>query len=114
MNIPSDVLDTLEAQLLKVLIAKLEEASLSVEDAQERAKAFLALLPFASLQDADIKLKQYSKTYPEFAPVELMLLQYEDKQATTEQLMQLRQRLQSLQVEPLHLAQAHAQSSGNA
>ena len=86
---------TLEVSYLKTLQKLLVADEITVEGARTSAQAFLDMLPFESVDDAQQKLNQYCSTFAAFALLRVDLGREAEQIETNELIEQMRTHLKA-------------------
>lgn len=79
-----------EIDLLNILADLLEKGEINKQFSKEVAQYYLSLLPFASEEDMEQKLKQFSAKYPTLEKAYIMALTYIEEDKTKELIERLR------------------------
>lgn len=66
--------DQLEYLFIRVIISGLKNKTLQIPEAKSLAREFLAIEPFASIEDAHTKINAFVSTHPQFS----LLKEYAD------------------------------------
>lgn len=72
--------EKVEYMFLKKIISGLEDGIMDPAQAQDYAKAFIAIEPFTSFEDAQTKIKQFAEQVPVFAELKDYIDAYHDEQ----------------------------------
>ncbi len=83
MNL-EEIKNIVETDYLKLLSQYLKTGKIKLSEAKEVTKEFLALLPFADIEDMQTKLKSFTEKHPEFNQVYITFLNKEDLEKTAD------------------------------
>lgn len=105
-TITMEILDFIEGVYLQIIIDDLRRGKLNTQAAQGMSQAFIALLPFNSVEDINTKLKTFTSEYPLMHNLYMAVLNYEDEIFLQDKLTNLRGELkQLLGQDPPNIAQ---------
>jgi len=109
-----ELVDTVERDLLAHIYTNLKENKLSGVAAQQLAQEFLSLLPFKDKKDLVDKLSSLGQKYPEARQTYVNLGIPLEEQQRQERLDQMRQHIQSGDIEKaLEVAKGGSSNAGN-
>lgn len=79
-----EIKNIVETDYLKLLSQYLKAGKIKLPEAKEVTKEFLALLPFADIEDLESKLKSFAERHPEFNQIYITFLKKEDLEKTAD------------------------------
>lgn len=85
--------DQLEYLFIRIIIAGLKKESLPLPDAKKLAQEFLSIEPFLSVDDAHVKMDQFSIKYPQFKILQEYADAYYDEDKIEAKIADVRQKI---------------------
>lgn len=76
--------DQLEYKFLKKIIEGLNNGSLTIEQAKEKAIIFLKLQPFTNIEDTKSKIRNFTSNYSQFTDLMNLMDSFHAEQKTNE------------------------------
>lgn len=95
MDTIAQVTDMLEYLFLKQLIKGLRDGTITPDQARQYANDFLPIEPFASLDDARIKVESFVASHQHFEPLKSYIDAYQTDQQTNAKIEAMRKHLQN-------------------
>ena len=91
----ADLTDKLEKNYLKLIIQYLKDGTLTLPDSRAVTREFLALQPFASAEDAQKKIVEFTAKHLEFKQLEILLMSIIEEEKTDNLLAKMRSHLEN-------------------
>lgn len=95
----AELTQQIERDFLLQIIELLKEGNFSTQMAQSKAKEFLTLLPFNSIDDLKQKMNTFCKKNPELDMLEVNVLRYDEETKTADLLERMQQFLKEKKVD---------------